>query len=727
MTDYEEVIVVGLPYTNPLLADTDGDGVSDADEDFDNDLITTLGELRWSNSDPLNPISLGERAGVFSPAGDGSALCTAALPGQGTLFTLALATGPPVPTGYIRCTIIGATIPLRFDIFRRPFGGTVWEFVQNGIQDNPVIDVLLASGSGQLRAGWAYDRDGDGLSDGYECLVTGTIIDKWDTDNDGLSDGQEIQGGTNPKVAECPRAIYEAAINSQSPARWFKLNNSLLDSSGTVNLTASPTSNNYTNDSFFNVNGARWFNGPTHRLLLNETDDPIGGGSNDSVQQGSFSLLFRALSGQASSSREHYLISQGTDVSANNGNAIGAYFTTSGDLKLRVGFVEEVILNRYDVSDGVANDVVYGAWYYLAVTCDESLGNDEVHWYLGRVGSQTLQSGLLTLGNLKKFGNNGNITVGNDEPTGSGFDNGYGNPGVGLIGEIAFWRRELALSEVAAQFNALSPSSIPAGFLSGTPAFFYWNLLLPVTGLNQLEDNDPMTPTTPLTLEPYTISTGWMNSGFKYVDPAVCTRKYFYRDGNTLVFETPWNGAVQPDSPRSELRGTKADGSDEDWILPSQGGIHTLQATCAVNAAGPIGNSKVIIGQIHQKNLSIPSFTVNYNHPNAKDVSITYKSSATGNGGTDSNHILAQNVNLNDVIYYKLRLSDDGTTVILHEEASVNEVPQTPPPDPALVSNSSDPWHSATFYFKVGCYYPNNPASGTAKVTFSSFSATHGP
>ena len=42
-----------------------------------------------------------------------------------------------------------------------------------------------------------WDTDGDGLSDGYEIQI-GTNPLKWDSDGDGLSDGEEIEAGTDP-------------------------------------------------------------------------------------------------------------------------------------------------------------------------------------------------------------------------------------------------------------------------------------------------------------------------------------------------------------------------------------------------------------------------------------------------------------------------------------------------------------------------------------------------
>ncbi len=782
LTDYQEIVLIGLPYANPLLWDTDGDTISDGNDDADGDMLTNLEELALGTHllladtdgdkltdlqeielgyDPLDSdtgnsgvidgdkdldgdsLSNAAELNIYgSDPGVANSLNAAISDGLFKFVALASLSGPPLTEGSLSLAVVSGG-HFHLTLSGVPAGSAYEIYICTGLTGNSIFDgpwsSYLPGIAGQrewdfwgtelppiafFMAVAAADTDGDGLSDGYEALVSKTCVDNSDSDGDGSPDGWEVQLGSDPKTKRGPRNIFEDVIAGQGPTRWFKLNNSLADSSGTVNLTDTPTSNNYTNDLFFNINGARWFNGPTHSLLLNESDDPIGGGSSDLLQQGSFSLLFRALSGPASNTRKHYLISQGTP---NTGEEIAAYFTTSGDLKLGVGSVEQVILDHYDVSDGVANDVVYGAWYYLAVTCGELRGNNEVHWYLGRVGSQTLRSGSLTLGTLKKFGTDGNITIGNDDLTGTGFDNGYGNPGLGLIDQVAFWRRELMASEIWTQFKAASPDTIPASFLSGTPAFFNWELMLPVTGLHQMEDNNPATPINP-TLLPYVITTGWMNSGFKYVDPADTTRRYFYREGNSLVFETPWNGAVNVtadgDSPRSELRSTLADGSQDNWY-PS--GTHTLEATCIVNEAGTGNNRKIIIGQIHGKSPDKPTFTVNYNFPAAKQVSLTYLIRPDGSTG-DNNLILAENVNINDLIHYKVRLTDDGTTVKIHAEAyDVSGVSQTALDQRERPLTPYDSWHAATFYFKAGCYYPNKPFSGTAKVTFSNLSGTHAP
>ena len=273
-------------------------------------------------------------------------------------------------------------------------------------------------------------------------------------------------------------------------------------------------------------------------------------------------------------------------------------------------------------------------------------------------------------------------------------------------------------TEVNAQFNTLN------GLFQGPAKVFdltRWNLLLPVDNTNGLNTNN-------LALE---INTGWLNSGFTYLDPANWTQKYFYLSSDSkMVFEAPWNGARSSGGTgaRSELRGTKADGTDDNW-LPL--GTNTLEATCAVISAGTNNDRKVIIGQIHSETASDPPVVISYSYPSNKNVTATYKSSPSGS--VDNNLLLATNVNVLDEIHYKVQLSDDGTNLSLHVEASVKGVPQTATNQQTrfLATSPSDAWHTNTFYFKAGCYYPTNgfgsPIAGTAKVTFSSLTATRQP
>jgi hypothetical protein len=51
------------------------------------------------------------------------------------------------------------------------------------------------------------DSDGDGITDGYELVVVGTLPDLADSDLDGMSDSLEVAVGRDPLVAEDPGAV----------------------------------------------------------------------------------------------------------------------------------------------------------------------------------------------------------------------------------------------------------------------------------------------------------------------------------------------------------------------------------------------------------------------------------------------------------------------------------------------------------------------------------------
>jgi len=275
-----------------------------------------------------------------------------------------------------------------------------------------------------------------------------------DSDNDGLTDAYEqLVSKTATNVANSPRKIYEEVISSQSPSGWFKLNDGLMTNAISGRASLTNIGGGFTNDVFATANGAYSFVNTTDKLVLNETNDPIGGGTNDAVRQGSFTLLFKALNIRTTAKR--YLLSQGVSTATNLGNAVALYFdgtnstdaSLTGALRLGVGPSDQPIL--------LDTNIVRGAWYYLTVTCDETRGSDEVRWYLGQVGSQTLPAGSFALGAARKFGNNGAITLGNKEGTNntSAFRE---SPTInGSIDQVAFWQRELTEVEVHAQFDTL--------------------------------------------------------------------------------------------------------------------------------------------------------------------------------------------------------------------------------------------------------------------------------
>src|SRR6267143_1568314 len=141
--------------------------------------------------------------------------------------------------------------------------------------------------------------------------------------------------------------------------------------------------------------------------------------------------------------------------------------------------------------------------------------NDVATWYLAPIGG-TLTNGTINLTNSAVVGSISNVFVGNRQNNNGTFSSAFreGGNSFGALDEIAFWNRELTNTEVNAQFNALN------GLFQGPSKVFdltRWSLLLPVDKNNGLKTNN-------LALE---ISTGWLNSGFKYIDPTDWKQKYF--------------------------------------------------------------------------------------------------------------------------------------------------------------------------------------------------------
>ena len=148
--------------TNPILSDTDGDGLSD---DF---------EIGVSHSDPL------------SIDGDGDGLTDVQEYAIGTNPKLSDSDGDLLPDGW---EILYALNPLSAEGDNGRLGDidndgmANWQEYRNGT--NPRL----------------ADTDGDGLSDSEE-LSLGTNPCLADTDGDGISDAAELSFGTNPSLAD---------------------------------------------------------------------------------------------------------------------------------------------------------------------------------------------------------------------------------------------------------------------------------------------------------------------------------------------------------------------------------------------------------------------------------------------------------------------------------------------------------------------------------------------
>jgi hypothetical protein len=525
-----------------------------------------------------------------------------------------------------------------------------------------------------------------------------------DSDNDGVSDAYEqLVSKTDPQVANSSRAIYEGVISNQYPNNWFKLNNE--SGSGLTNAISGQAVTTLTNgggawdvDAFAIGNSAFAFNVNTQRLAAG---DVISGGSG--TNQGSLSLLFRSLNGYPTTTPRYVFCQKG-----NSTNEFSMFFegtnSPPGSFKVQMAGQTNVILQ--------SNAVVFGTWYYLAMTWNES--DHLATWYLAPIGG-TLSSGAIDLGITNVVGNSSNVNLGNRDTQ----NRAISSPGNGALDQIAFWNRELTNTEICAQFDTLNV------LFQGPSKVFdltHWELTLPVDETNQL-DNAHM---------PLDITRGWLNNGFKYVDPADATQKYFYlSNGNEMVFEAPWNGADQDTnspatslgSPRSELRETLANGDEHNWVPNSEGGTHTLQGSCKVIS----GTNKVIIGQIHAKtpiptngSAAIPAVILSHNPSNGV-ITVTVKNNPYDKNADTSSDFAAP-VPLGETINYTLQMVGAGTNVTLYTTVNndLKTIPMTQSPYDQRWGTTN-----VTLYFKAGCYFPKAPTNGgTAKVTFSSLSAT---
>jgi hypothetical protein len=201
LSDYQEVVLVGLPWTVPTDPDSDDDGIIDGRDDIDNDLISTKAELEIYSSNPTDRFSLNKAANGRSINSDSSYLCTAPMGGQtgDSKAQLVLTSSNPQS---VRLTLVEATGTFTYDIyFARVLGAPLSLYVP-GYPNQTVFDVPNPGGNAFFRGSGAADSDGDGLSDGYECLVSFTMIDQFggaDSDGDGMSDGWEVANGLNPR------------------------------------------------------------------------------------------------------------------------------------------------------------------------------------------------------------------------------------------------------------------------------------------------------------------------------------------------------------------------------------------------------------------------------------------------------------------------------------------------------------------------------------------------
>ena len=283
-------------------------------------------------------------------------------------------------------------------------------------------------------------------------------------------------------------AAYQAEVLGQNPSAYFRLDGDLVDAiGGTLTLASNGFPSLFMPDAFHNTTNACGFLNSADGLVL-DGDIIAGGGTPDAgaAGKGSITLLFRALDGLTTGQK--FILYQGNVTP--DGNALSLFFenntalTDPCTLKLRVGDNTVSIL--------ASNDIAFSAWYYFAMTYDESRDVGEVHWYLGRVGA-ALAAGTVDLRDDAVVGDNGQIIVGNQTNLTSSFR----NPGRGRIDEVAFWSGELSDEQITNQFTRL-PDPVPVNSIyqqvvtAQNPAYYFKlddSLVDSVSGTLELSTN----------------------------------------------------------------------------------------------------------------------------------------------------------------------------------------------------------------------------------------------
>ena len=226
LTNAEETQLFAAYNLDPYNADSDGDGTNDGYEDFDSDQVTNIFELRTFHSDPLDAYSLDpnnqvtDSAWLFlAPLDSSSALQLARTWGQ---IQAGQSSAPPTTllidhhetetsNGRASIRFTGTTVAdgvthlnfvftprnnteETFDLYFRPgvSGTTYWAWIEvlPAGQTIAIPVSLFASPQGFFTGGSRADTDQDGLTDGFELLVSKTNPTNPDSAVDRNGDGQ---------------------------------------------------------------------------------------------------------------------------------------------------------------------------------------------------------------------------------------------------------------------------------------------------------------------------------------------------------------------------------------------------------------------------------------------------------------------------------------------------------------------------------------------------------
>jgi uncharacterized repeat protein (TIGR02543 family) len=188
---------INITQTNPLSVDSDGDTVSDANEDPDADSLSNLLEVNTHGTNPLVADTDGDSySDAYELSNSSNPLDGGSLP----TYQLTLSNGGIVTGGSFEYTgnlAHGTNATLT----ATPATGYVfsgWSGNATGTS-NPLT--LLMNGNKTVGASFSQDSrdsDGDGLTNYQELIDHGTNPNLADSNDDGLQDGLALDLGKNP-------------------------------------------------------------------------------------------------------------------------------------------------------------------------------------------------------------------------------------------------------------------------------------------------------------------------------------------------------------------------------------------------------------------------------------------------------------------------------------------------------------------------------------------------
>ncbi|WP_437881798.1 polysaccharide lyase family 7 protein [Pseudomonas sp. LRF_L74] len=193
---------------------------------------------------------------------------------------------------------------------------------------------------------------------------------------------------------------------------------------------------------------------------------------------------------------------------------------------------------------------------------------------------------------------------------------------------------------------------------------------------------------------------------------------YFKAANGAIFFWAPVNGTTTKSAkyPRSELRETYADGTLRNWKY--QDADNTLDGTLKVSQVPSTG--KIVIGQIHDVESSNPPIKLQYQYKAETNVGSIVAIVRVKPTDDSTSYTVAQNVPLEQLFSYTIRLTPSGTLAIyVKPSASAATVKWTAKLDTA--------WKTSTFYFKAGSYVQDNTgdSSEAGAVSFTSLTIKH--